>query len=127
MDYYLSRNTDTVFDSVMCCGAGAGVKGLRTLFKNELQYDIMILNDMENCTLPEFDKGEGLFLYTAVLAPQVSGVNLMEKISKKQGERRGEFKKCSFCLHSWCAWWSCAGWCWYWMQNVSGACTGSAE
>ena len=46
MDYYLSRNTDTVFDSVMCCGAGAGVKGLRTLFKNELQYD-NDSNDME--------------------------------------------------------------------------------
>lgn len=96
MDYYLSRNTDTVFDSVMCCGAGAGVKGLRTLFKNELQYDIMILNDMENCTLPEFDKGEGLFLYTAVLAPQVSGVNLMEKISKKQGERAENLRSAAF-------------------------------
>lgn len=96
MDYYLSRNTDTVFDSVMCCGAGAGVKGLRTLFKNELQYDIMILNDMERCTLPEFDKGEGLFLYTAVLAPQVSGVNLMEKISKKQGERAENLRSAAF-------------------------------
>lgn len=96
MDYYLSRNTDTVFDSVMCCGAGAGVKGLRTLFKNELQYDVMILNDMESCTLPEFAPGEGLFLYTAILAPQVSGVNLMEKISKNQGERAENLRSAAF-------------------------------
>lgn len=84
MDYYISRNAGAVFDSIECFGLGAGVKGLPELFTSELAQPVAILRKLKNCTLPEFEEGEGLFLYIAVVSPGKSGLNLMEKSGRKK-------------------------------------------
>lgn len=43
MDYYISRNPGTVFDSVACCGLGAGIEGIAELFSHELAQQVQIL------------------------------------------------------------------------------------
>lgn len=86
MDYYISRNTDVTFTSVNICGLGAGIKGLRRLMTNELRQQVDILYALKNCTYPDFPKSEGLYLYTGVIAPARSGVNLMEKTSRRKKE-----------------------------------------
>ena len=88
MDYYISRNTGAVFDSIECIGLGAGIKGLPELLYNELDQPVAVLSELKNCILPKFEAGEGLFLYVAVLAPQRSGLNLMEKVSRRQKEKK---------------------------------------
>lgn len=88
MDYYISRNAGAVFDSIECIGLGAGIRGLTELFYNELAQPVTVLKELNNCILPKFDEGEGLFLYVAVIAPQRSGLNLMEKVSRKQKEKK---------------------------------------
>ena len=88
MDYYISRNTDTVFTSIQICGLGAGIKGVRRMLSNELGQQVEVLYALKNCTHPDFPKEEGLYLYVAVVAAMRSGLNLMEKISRKKKENK---------------------------------------
>ena len=88
MDYYISRNTDTVFTSIQICGLGAGIKGVRRMLSNELGQQVEVLYALKNCTHPDFPKEEGLYLYVAVAAAMRSGLNLMEKISRKKKENK---------------------------------------
>ena len=88
MDYYISRHTDTTFESIDCCGLGAEVKGLMELLTNELGQQVNVLDKLENFALPASAQDEGAYLYAAVLAPGTSGVNLMEKISRKKKEKK---------------------------------------
>ena len=88
MDYYISRHTDTTFESIDCCGLGAEVKGLIELLTNELGQQVNVLDKLENFALPASAQDEGAYLYVAVLALGTSGVNLMEKVSRKKKEKK---------------------------------------
>lgn len=88
MDYYISRHTDAMFESIDCCGLGAEVKGLMQLLSNELGQQVNVLDKLENFALPASAQDEDAYLYAAVLAPGTSGVNLMEKISRKKKEKK---------------------------------------
>ena len=88
MDYYISRHTDAVFETIDCCGLGAQVIGLMELLTNELGQPVKVLEKVENFALPTSAENEGAYLYAAVLAPGTSGVNLMEKTSRKKKEKR---------------------------------------
>lgn len=88
MDYYISRNTETVFTSIQICGLGAGIKGVRRMLSNELGQQVEIIYVLKGCTHPEFPKEEGLYLYASVFAAMRSGLNLMEKVSRKKKENK---------------------------------------
>lgn len=88
MDYFISRHTDAMFESIDCCGLGAEVKGLMQLLSNELGQQVNVLDKLENFALPASAQDENAYLYAAVLAPGTSGVNLMEKISRKKKEKK---------------------------------------
>ena len=84
MDYYISRNPGTVFDSIYCCGIGGQIRGVMALLSHELGQEVHRIRKLENYQLPEKRENEDLFLYVAILAPGRSGVNLMEKTSGKK-------------------------------------------
>lgn len=86
MDYYISRNAGTNFDSIDCCGLGAQVQGLMTLMTNELGQTVDVLDKVENYALPKSAGADTAYLYAAVMAPGNSGVNLMEKATRKKKE-----------------------------------------
>lgn len=86
MDYYISRNADATFDSIAVCGLGAQVRGLSELLSHELGQTVEILEQVKWYEVPTTEKNEGLFLYIAVVDPYKSGVNLMEKTSRKKKE-----------------------------------------
>ena len=86
MDYYISRNAGTNFDSIECCGLGAQVQGLMTLMTNELGQTVDVLDKVENYALPKSAGADMAYLYAAVMAPGNSGVNLMEKATRKKKE-----------------------------------------
>lgn len=88
MDYYISRHTDATFSSIQICGLGAGIKGMRRLLASELAQRVEVIYALDKCTYPEFSEKEGLYLYTAVIAPMRSGVNLMEKTTRKKKESK---------------------------------------
>ena len=88
MDYYTSRNADAIFLSISICGLGAGIKGMNRLLSNELGQNVEILYAIRGCTYPDFPEGEGIYLYTSVFAATRSGVNLMEKVSRKKKENK---------------------------------------
>ena len=88
MDYYISRHTDTNFDSIVCCGLGAPVKGLMQLLTNELGQQVDVLQEFKNFALPAGGKAQEVCLYAAVLSPGTSGVNLMDKVNRKKKEKK---------------------------------------
>ena len=88
MDYYISRQTDATFETIDCCGLGAQVQGLMELLTNELGQPVKVLEKVENFALPSSAENEGAYLYAAVMAPSISGVNLMEKTSRKAKEKK---------------------------------------
>lgn len=88
MDYYISRHTDATFETIDCCGLGAQVQGLMELLINELGQPVKVLEKVENFALPSSAENEGAYLYAAVMAPGISGVNLMEKTSRKAKEKK---------------------------------------
>ena len=88
MDYYISRHTDATFETIDCCGLGAQVQGLMELLTNELGQPVKVLEKVENFALPSSAENEGAYLYSAVMAPSISGVNLMEKTSRKAKEKK---------------------------------------
>lgn len=88
MDYYISRNTDVNFTSINICGLGAGIRGLNILLANEIGQRVEIVYALEGCIHPDFEDHEGLYLYTAVIAPARSGVNLLEKTSRRKKEEK---------------------------------------
>ena len=88
MDYYISRNPGVSFDSVDCCGLGAGVKGLAKLFSYELTQQVTVLNALDGYPEPKLEGKDGLYLYLSLAMPSISGINLMEKISKKDQKNR---------------------------------------
>lgn len=88
MDYYISRHTDATFETIDCCGLGAQVQGLMELLTNELGQPVKVLEKVENFALPSSAENEGAYLYAAVMAPGISGVNLMEKTSRKAKEKK---------------------------------------
>ena len=88
MDYFISRHTDATFESIDCCGLGAEVEGLMELLTNELGQQVNVLDKLENFSLPASARNDGAYLYAAVLAPGTSGVNLMEKVSRKKKEKK---------------------------------------
>ena len=88
MDYYISRHTDTNFDSIVCCGLGAQVKGLMQLLTNELGQQVDVLQEFKNFALPAGGDAQEACLYAAVLSPGTSGVNLMDKVNRKKKEKK---------------------------------------
>ena len=88
MDYYISRHTDTNFDSIVCCGLGAQVKGLMQLLTNELGKQVDVLQEFKNFALPAGGDAQEACLYAAVLSPGTSGVNLMDKVNRKKKEKK---------------------------------------
>ena len=84
MDYYISRNPGAVFDSIYCCGIGGQIRGVMALLTHELGQGVHRIRKLENYVLPQKRENEDLFLYVAILAPGKSGVNLMEKTSRKK-------------------------------------------
>lgn len=88
MDYYISRHTDATFETIDCCGLGAQVQGLMELLTNELGQPVKVLEKVENFALLSSAENEGAYLYAAVMAPSISGVNLMEKTSRKAKEKK---------------------------------------
>lgn len=88
MDYYISRHTDTNFDSIVCCGLGAQVKGLMQLLTNELGQQVDVLQEFKNFALPAGENAQEVCLYAAVLSPGTSGVNLMDKVNRKKKEKK---------------------------------------
>ena len=88
MDYYISRHTDATFDSIECCGLGAQVEGLMLLLTNELGQQVDVSQKLDNFALLSGGDAEKAYLYAAVLAPGTSGVNLMEKVTRKKKEHK---------------------------------------
>lgn len=88
MDYYISRHTDTNFDSIVCCGLGARVKGLMPLLTNELGQQVDVLQEFKNFALPAGGDAQEACLYAAVLSSGTSGVNLMDKVNRKKKEKK---------------------------------------
>ena len=88
MDYYISRHTDTNFDSIVCCGLGAQVKGMMQLLTNELGQQVDVLQEFKNFALPAGGDAQEACLYAAVLSPGTSGVNLMDKVNRKKKEKK---------------------------------------
>ena len=88
MDYYISRHTDTNFDSTVCCGLGAQIKGLMQLLTNELGQQVDVLQEFKNFALPASGDTQEVCLYAAVLSPGTSGVNLMDKVNRKKKEKK---------------------------------------
>lgn len=88
MDYYISRHTDTNFDSIVCCGLGARVKWLMLLLTNELGQQVDVLQEFKNFALPAGGDAQEACLYAAVLSPGTSGVNLMDKVNRKKKEKK---------------------------------------
>ncbi|MDC7290828.1 pilus assembly protein PilM [Blautia schinkii] len=86
MDYYISRNSDADFASIMCCGLGAEVKGLPELLTNELGQRVIVLESLKDFELPRDDMESSMAVYTAVAGSMKSTVNLMEKVTKKEKE-----------------------------------------
>ena len=86
MDYYISRNGDVNFESIVLCGLGGQVQGLTELLTQELGQKVELLTKIVRYSVPETNKHEGLFLYIAVMDPVKSGLNLMEKTGRKQKE-----------------------------------------
>lgn len=86
MDYYISRNGDVNFESIALCGLGGQVQGLTELLTQELGQKVELLTKITRYSVPDTNKNEGLFLYTAVMDPVKSGLNLMEKTGRKQKE-----------------------------------------
>ena len=58
------------------------------LLTNELGQPVKVLEKVENFALPSSAENEGAYLYAAVMAPSISGVNLMEKTSRKAKEKK---------------------------------------
>ena len=86
MDYYISRNVDVNFESIVLCGMGGQVQGLAELLTQELGQKVELLTKITRYSVPDTNKHEGLFLYIAVMDPVKSGLNLMEKTGRKQKE-----------------------------------------
>ena len=86
MDYYISRNGDVNFESIVLCGLGGQVQGLTELLTQELGQQVELLTKIVRYSVPAANKNEGLFLYLAVMDPVKSGLNLMEKTGRKQKE-----------------------------------------
>ena len=86
MDYYISRNGDVNFESIVLCGMGGQVQGLAELLTQELGQKVELLTKITRYSVPDTNKHEGLFLYIAVMDPVKSGLNLMEKTGRKQKE-----------------------------------------
>ena len=86
MDYYISRNGDVNFESIVLCGLGGQVQGLTELLTQELGQQVELLTKIVRYSVPAANKNEGLFLYIAVMDPVKSGLNLMEKTGRKQKE-----------------------------------------
>ena len=86
MDYYISRNGDVNFESIVLWGLGGQVQGLTELLTQELGQQVELLTKIVRYSVPAANKNEGLFLYIAVMDPVKSGLNLMEKTGRKQKE-----------------------------------------
>ncbi len=86
MDYYISRNGDVNFESIVLCGMGGQVQGLAELLTQELGQKVELLTKITRYSMPDKNKNEGLFLYISVMDPVKSGLNLMEKTGRKQKE-----------------------------------------
>lgn len=86
MDYFISRNTNAVFDSIECCGLGAVIRGLTKLLSEELGQPVQPLDQLEGFSMPSGEQEEHFSIYLAVINPCKSGVNLMEKTTRKQRE-----------------------------------------
>ena len=84
MDYYISRNAGATFDSIELCGLGSGVKGVADLFSYELAQPVRVLDTLPGYATPKMAADDSMYLYIALVAPSVSGVNLMERMTKQK-------------------------------------------
>lgn len=83
MDYYISRNTGTAFDSISCCGLGAGINGLTTLLSNEIGQEVQVLETLEGSSFVVNDQAS-MAQYVVLSGILDSRVNLMEQVVKKK-------------------------------------------
>ena len=79
---------EEIFDSIVCCGLGAQVKGLMLLLTNELGQQVDVLQEFKNFALPAGGDAQEACLYAAVLSSGTSGVNLMDKVNRKKKEKK---------------------------------------
>ena len=84
MDYYISRNLGAAFDSIELCGLGAGVKGIADLFSYELAQSVRVLDALPGQPMPAMEGGDSMYRYIALAAPSVSGLNLMERVTRQK-------------------------------------------
>ena len=89
MDYYLSRNPGSSFDTIECCGIGAAVLGMTRLLSHELAQKVTALKSVEGHKFAESEEdGNAEAMYVALFGVDSNSANLMEKAKRGQGRRK---------------------------------------
>ena len=89
MDYYLSRNPGSSFDTIECCGIGAAVLGMTQLLSHELAQKVTALKSVEGYKFAESEEGGNAeVIYVALFGVDRNSANLMEKAKRGQGRRK---------------------------------------
>ena len=89
MDYYLSRNPGSSFDTIECCGIGAAVLGMTQLLSHELAQKVTALKSVEGHKFAESEEGGNAeVIYVALFGVDRNSANLMEKAKRGQGRRK---------------------------------------
>ena len=89
MDYYLSRNPGSNFDTIECCGIGAVVLGMTQLLSHELAQKVTALKSVEGHKFAESEEGGNAeAIYVALFGVDSNSANLMEKAKRGQGGRK---------------------------------------
>ncbi len=92
MDYYISRNVEDHFDSILCCGTGAYILGLKELMTHELAQDVKTLEELKGYTFADKSNENRLAYFAAVLGISITSVNLMERETRKQKENADDLR-----------------------------------
>lgn len=92
MDYYISRNVEDHFDSILCCGTGAYILGLKELMTHELAQDVKQLEELKGYTFADRSNENRLAYFAAVLGTSTTTVNLMERETRKQKENADDLR-----------------------------------
>lgn len=82
MDYYISRNPGSTFDSIQCCGIGGAILGLTKLLSHELDEPVTVLNQVKKHGF-EHEDPNAVSIYLALFGVEGDGPNLMEKVSRR--------------------------------------------
>ncbi|MDO5136139.1 MAG: pilus assembly protein PilM [Eubacteriales bacterium] len=87
IDYYVSRNQDAEFESLLCCGMGAEFLGLPRLLGDELGQKVEVLSRAEGIHLPRGDESI-LSAYASVAGSYHSSINFLKNESRGKREKR---------------------------------------